>query len=1004
MTLVSSTGLKSWIRLRVVIFWWILSRPLCAFAEHQEAEVGDGCGEISLLNCNDIRVEGNLLLDFEEEAGGLKDKNGMGIGFTMVDPPSNPGNPFPDPRAPGYWADKLEVVNGALVVDSTPGLNHARQNRLDNALGIGLDVPSTIVTYRVTLKNFPFPNGGWAQMGLFFGATSNFGLGSLEDNFIKLVIYTKRSGIYRVQMAREENGARVDQYNMGLPGSLTEIVLEMTINAEARTVEAKIRKDRSTLENIYTMTDVPSFWFSVDQAGLDPTLATRSFGGIFASSRKSPTPFVATFDNFEVIENAAPPPEILPTVFNFDKWCFDLAKPTSLHWGPDDMLYATEIFGNLHRIQLDPFSEKVLVDEKFSIFSESRLTLGVTSDPASTPSNVILWVSHSSGSTNNGEENSSTVSRVSGPNLNQVEHVITGLPRAIANHGINSIDFGQDGKLYIAMGGNTAMGAKSNLNSEFGTRPEQYFSAAMLVADVNNPSFKGNCAMPVNDYSAKVPEDCHVELFATGLRNSYDQVFHSNGRLYATDNGVGANRALPPTAIPPCDGFSLAPQGNQPGPQPDLLLLIEQGKYYGHPNPYRDECIFKDGRAQGVAPDPDYTLPLLELGVHISANGIIEYMSETAFYGKLFGQLIISDYSVGDDLTRTKLSPDGRQVEEHVVLAAGFTNPLPLAQDPHGNIYVGELRPDKVCALKPKPLFPAPAGVWKSLPDAPQEVVDSAGAALSAHLYQIGGKTPAIHLSTVRRYDIMKSTWEVLPDLPGLPVENSVTVVHNGKLYVAGGSTAAFSGAQTSLAVFDPKISVWTSLAPMSTGRSGATAQVHDEKIYVFGGLDENGASLDTSEVYDINNDSWKAGPTMRTRRDNPGSALLSDRIYVIGGRIREASGEVLNPRLDTTEFLDLSRSPPTFVSMVVGRMNEGRRAFGVSTLAGKIQVFGGESPVVASTEEYDPVSNTWRQLTSMIRPRHGMAIAMWGGKVYAIGGGTEDGGSYSTFVDVFEY
>ena len=56
---------------------------------------------------------------------------------------------------------------------------------------------------------------------------------------------------------------------------------------------------------------------------------------------------------------------------------------------------------------------------------------------------------------------------------------------------------------------------------------------------------------------------------------------------------------VPSSPTPPCFGFGdtalWTAGGNNPGEQPDILLRIEQGKYYGHPNPYRDECVFKDG-------------------------------------------------------------------------------------------------------------------------------------------------------------------------------------------------------------------------------------------------------------------------------------------------------------------------------------------------------------------------------------------------------------------------
>lgn len=41
--------------------------------------------------------------------------------------------------------------------------------------------------------------------------------------------------------------------------------------------------------------------------------------------------------------------------------------------------------------------------------------------------------------------------------------------------------------------------------------------------------------------SRDIPPDCakYVKLFATGLRNAYDFVFHSSGEMWATDNALG---------------------------------------------------------------------------------------------------------------------------------------------------------------------------------------------------------------------------------------------------------------------------------------------------------------------------------------------------------------------------------------------------------------------------------------------------------------------------------
>ena len=108
--------------------------------------------------------------------------------------------------------------------------------------------------------------------------------------------------------------------------------------------------------------------------------------------------------------------------------------------------------------------------------------------------------------------------------------------------------------------------------------------------------------------------------------------------------------------------------------------------------------MFKDGSQQGVGPLPNYEGPILDLGNHKSANGTIEYLSE-AFCGALKGEVLVANYSSGDDITRIKLSSDGLSVLSESTLIGGFNNPLPLLEGPDGTIYVGELGSSEITAL-----------------------------------------------------------------------------------------------------------------------------------------------------------------------------------------------------------------------------------------------------------------------------------------------------------------
>lgn len=68
---------------------------------------------------------------------------------------------------------------------------------------------------------------------------------------------------------------------------------------------------------------------------------------------------------------------------------------------------------------------------------------------------------------------------------------------------------------------------------------ENVFSAAALVAHVGRPDFNGDItySKPDNGDIVSGGGASGVELFATGLRNPYRILLHSNGKLYATDNG-----------------------------------------------------------------------------------------------------------------------------------------------------------------------------------------------------------------------------------------------------------------------------------------------------------------------------------------------------------------------------------------------------------------------------------------------------------------------------------
>ncbi|MDN4473492.1 Kelch repeat-containing protein [Demequina zhanjiangensis] len=939
------------------------------------------------LDCTEYLVDTPYGLDFSEEWGGVVDSVGFGTGFTYVQPTS---------RGVGYMPENLFVdqLAGDLEVTTTSGLTYQSSNSLDNALGVGIDAPSQITILSTTIDGVPAGTGSYEQAGLWFGIS--------QDDYVKVTVQSKPNGTM-IEFLEENAGSRDQQVEAFQPAAVgQQVYLQLTIDPYTRTIQAAYRIGSGGLQ-LMSEFYVPPEYFSFDAAGIDPRIGTRSFGGILASHRNAAAPLTYRFADFAVAEADE---TVSAGSVAFDRSFHDISLPTAMVWGPDDRLYVTELFGTIHALTYDA-NWNVIDDEVIDTLG-AGLTLGITTDPASTPENVILWASHSSPSINDGAANSSTVTRLSGPGFTTVEDVITGLPRAQANHAINSIHFGLDGRLYIAMGGNTGAGGANGAESEFGLRAEQPLSAALLVADVNATGFSGECATPLaEDFTDRsdpalfeIPETCDVSAFSTGLRNTYDFVPHSNGYLYGPDNGLGVTGTYPSSPTVQCTDFIAAgdvPLYN-PGTQPDLLNLLEEGNYYGHPNPYRDECIFKDGTHQGVAPLENFTEPIYSFGNNRSSDGIIEYHGD-AFCGALDGDLLVTNYSISDSITRLTLSEDGRTVTAGSTMLTGFNDPLPITNGPDGTFFVGEFGGGVVTVLVPQDI-----GCWTSEEGLPTNLLDAGGAAVNDTMYVVGGKTTSGHQNNVYAYDTVADVWSEVSPKPGSAVENPAVVALGGKVYVFGGSTLPFSGAVDESWVYDPAIDTWSALADMPTARGGVNAATTGGLIYVAGGMDGTGASIDTVEVYDPSNDTWSTVAPLTQRRDNAAMAAIGGLVYVVGGRIREASGTTFDETVSSMEVFD----PSTGAWTDGPDMITGRRTLSLGTAGGKLQAIGGEVTVdgeaFSAVEEFDPATGSWRPLLSIPIPRHGGAVATVGGEVHVVGGGVTGGASFSAIHSVFRY
>jgi N-acetylneuraminic acid mutarotase/glucose/arabinose dehydrogenase len=978
-------------------------------------------------------------VSFDGSPDGVCDAQGDSTGLPYV---------WPVDGSPGYLPANLDVAGSALQVTTTSGLAAGSTNSQANALAVGVD-PGVSFTASTTLINPQVAaNGSFEQAGLWFG-THRFG----QTDYAKLVVVSRTAGP-TVQLLVEGGDAQLGVRNVVIPDpSTSTIEMELTADAGALTVSGRFRVNGGAWQSVGSPIGVPARLFTQDQAGVDAALGTDSFVGLFASHRNAPAAAEFRFGDFAVAEISAPPPPPPPpgeVAFTAVTTAVSY-KPTALRVGPDGRLYVLDAMGEIRAYQVNA-NGSVTIQNTYQVLPPPQegiyTALGLEFDPVSTAQSMTVWISHSISAGENFSEgvlNSSGVTRVQ--NLTgtpTVTPMITGLPRAIANHAINSIRFGPDGFLYIAMGGQTGAGGPNTEPTEFGTRPEQYYSSALLRADVKraggwSPTADGNCATSANDSTGiaqTTPNaNCDVQFVSTGLRNTFDFVFADDGFIYGADNALGVAGTVPIDWRPSCQGivdYQAHPEFD-PGSQSDLLQRIFVGgaadpksvSYRGHPNPARADCVFFNGAFQtalfgtSVTPPSRYVPELVKMNSATanearSFNGIVQYQAAT-FGGALEGDLILTAFA-GPQTTGTRpqgvyrVDPTNPTVPQRITVTAGgvsyaWNQPLPLVELGDGRLVVGEFRGRTSPSARLVVLTPATSGgggggTWATKAPMPTGTLDGGSGALNGRLYVVGGKTSATNrVTTMRVYDPETNSWSTGASVPGPAREDIAVAAHDGQLYAFGGAdSSAFLASSSTAARYDPVSDTWsdTAVADMVSPVTGAAAISWNGKLYVLGGLDSAGNSTTAVRIYDPATNSWSNGPQLPQARDNAGVAVFGGHLYVFGGRNRQSGS---GPTTATVWRL----TSPAGAWESRASMPAPRRAFVTGAAVGKVQLFGGESDssaALTAVHEYDPGADAWTTLSAMPTGRHGPAGDTIAGISYVVGGATTAGAGSITPVN----
>lgn len=174
----------------------------------------------------------------------------------------------------------------------------------------------------------------------------------------------------------------------------------------------------------------------------------------------------------------------------------------------------------------------------------------------------------------------------------------------------------------------------------------------------------------------------------------------------------------------------------------------------------------------------------------------------------------------------------------------------------------------------------------------------------------------------------------------------------------------------------------WTSLAPVPAPTEGMQVGVVGNTIVAAYGFSSGDNNL--TRLYDIASDTWSAGaPAPLPVRSEGAAATHGGNLYAVGGRPAFLVGSRLERYTVATDTWTTLSPMPTPRSGLAAAV-VGDALYAIGGRAGTAPCSGGPT---AAVERYDIASDTWTAVAPLPAPRSDIAAIDHGGRIFVFGG-----------------